>query len=295
MKYKSAAAFRHALEDRLRRQAVASATPLARLRKMVAFERFLARLVSAQPDVWVLKGGLALQLRLREHARTTQDMDLLFRQPSPHGEIHAALVSAALRDLKDWFSFEVARPARDDYLRFPVQSLLDGRLFETFHIDVGVGDPLIEPPDTLTAPSLLEFAGIASTPIPAYPLSQQIAEKVHALTRRYASGSSSRVRDWMDILLMAQWQGLHAEKLVQALQATFVVRGTHSIPTQMPSPPTSWSRPFRRLSEQTGLEYASLEDADRAMRRFLDPVLSGQAAGQWNPIRWQWEKPGATP
>ncbi len=288
MKYESSAAFRHALEDRLRRQAVASGTPLARLRKMVAFERFLARLVAVQPDAWVLKGGLALQLRLREHARATQDMDLLFRQPSAYGEIHDALVSAALHNLMDWFSFEVARPARDDYLRFPVQSLLDGRLFETFHIDVGIGDPLIESPDMLTAPSLLEFAGIAPTQIPSYPLSQQIAEKVHALTRRYASGESSRVRDWVDILLMAQWQGLRAEKLHQAVQATFAARGTHSLPGQMPSPPASWSRPFRRLCEQTGLEYTSLEDADQAMRRFLDPVLSGQAAGPWNPVRWQW-------
>ncbi len=289
MRYESSAAFRRALEDRLRQQAVRSGTPLVRLRKMVAFERFLARLVAAQPDAWVLKGGLALQLRLPERARTTQDIDLLLRHPLAAEDVHRLLVAAALLDMGDWFTFEVARPGQPAGLRFPVQSLLDGRLFETFHVDVGLGDPLIESADLLTAPPLLAFAEITPVTIPAYPLSQQIAEKVHALTRPYASGESSRVRDWVDILLMARWEGLRARTLRQALQATFAQRGTHPLPQQMPPPPRSWSRPLRRLCEQTGLEYTSLDEVAQAMQRFLDPVLSGQPGEIWHPIRWHWE------
>lgn len=79
MKYESSAAFRHALEDRLRVQSVTSGVPLVRLRQVVAFDRFLARLVLDQPGTWVLKGGFALQLRLGERARTTKDIDLLLR------------------------------------------------------------------------------------------------------------------------------------------------------------------------------------------------------------------------
>ncbi|MEZ0396685.1 MAG: nucleotidyl transferase AbiEii/AbiGii toxin family protein [Anaerolineales bacterium] len=161
--------------------------------------------------------------------------------------------------------------------------------FEAFHVDVGMGDPLIEPAEMLTAPPLLEFAGISAASIPAYPLSQQIAEKVHALTRLYVSGESSRVRDWVDILLMARWNGLHAEALRRALQATFETRGTHPVPQQMPPPPAHWSRPFCRLCEQIGLEYRTLDEAAQAMRRFLDPLLSGQSGEVWNPVRWQWE------
>jgi len=289
MRYENSAAFRRALEDHLRQQAVSSGTPLVRLRKMVAFERFLARLVAAQPDTWVLKGGLALQLRLPEHARTTQDIDLLLRRSLRVEDVHRALVTAALQDLGDWFTFEVARPERPAELRFPVRGLLDGRLFEAFHVDVGMDDPLIEPVEMLTAPPLLAFAGLSPVPIPAYPLSQQIAEKVHALTRRYASGESSRLRDWVDILLMARWEGLRAEGLRQALQATFDQRRTHPLPQRMPPPPLSWELPFRRLRKETGLEYATLEEAAQALQRFLDPLLSGQAAGRWNPFQWEWE------
>lgn len=83
--------------------------------------------------------------------------------------------------------------------------------------------------------------------------------------------------------------------LRRALQATFEARDTHALPRQMPPPPAAWSRPFRRLCEQTGLDYLSLDNAAQAMRRFLDPVLSGQARGTWNPIRWEWESREPSP
>jgi len=289
MRYETSAAFRRALEERLRQQSLTSAVPLARLRKMVAFERFLARLVTAQPDTWVLKGGLALQFRLGERARTTQDIDLLLRQELPVAEIHQRLVHAALLDLDDWFLFEVAHPAQPASLRFGVQSRLDGRLFESFHVDVGVGDPLTEAVEMLTAPPLMSFAEISSLPIPAYPIAQQIAEKVHALTRPYAGGESSRVKDLADILLLARWGNLETESLRWALQATFATRNTHPLPPHFPAPPASWARSFQRLAMQTGLEYTSLEEVSHAIRSFLDPILGGQAAGIWNPLHWQWE------
>jgi len=73
--------------------------------------------------------------------------------------------------------------------------LVDGRLFEAFHLDVGWGDPVVEPPDELTLPSLLEFAGIKTVTASCYPVTQHIAEKVHAYTRPHVSGESSRTKD----------------------------------------------------------------------------------------------------
>jgi hypothetical protein len=43
---------------------------------MVAFDRFLARLATKEPEAWIVKGGFALQLRLGERARTTKDIDV---------------------------------------------------------------------------------------------------------------------------------------------------------------------------------------------------------------------------
>jgi hypothetical protein len=109
--YTNSTSFRRALEDRLRNQSLQTGVPLARLRKMVVFDRLLMRLVHDRPDAWVLKGGLALQLRLGNQARTTKDMDVLLAVPPDRaGDIHQELVRAALLDVGDWFQFEVERP-----------------------------------------------------------------------------------------------------------------------------------------------------------------------------------------
>ena len=86
MRYPTAAAFRRALEDRLKALAGNDAAGLARYRKRVAFDRLLARLVVAAPDGWVLKGGFALDLRLADRARSTKDVDLAW-----HAEERALL------------------------------------------------------------------------------------------------------------------------------------------------------------------------------------------------------------
>ena len=70
MRYTTAQAFRRALEERIRREYKGRDIP--RIRKMIAFERLMARL----DERWILKGGYAVQL-WTEKARTTQDVDLL--------------------------------------------------------------------------------------------------------------------------------------------------------------------------------------------------------------------------
>jgi len=100
MTYSSGAAFRRALEDRLLVQSRESGLALVRLRKLVAFDRLLARLAVAQPGQWLLKGGVALQLRLGSLARTTRDMDLLLALP--HSAVYASLTHTARRELADW-------------------------------------------------------------------------------------------------------------------------------------------------------------------------------------------------
>jgi hypothetical protein len=295
MTYGSGAAFRRALEERLRAESLQTGVPLVRLRKLVVFDRFLARLTHDQPDAWVVKGGYALQLRLGDRARTTKDIDVLLVVPTAN--LHQLIVRAALRDLGDWFQFEVERPEdglgalEGGGVRLPVRGLLDGRRFETFHIDVGQGETLLEPVDVLRTPALLQFAGIPPTEIPCYPLPQQVAEKVHAYTRPHPGGPSSRVKDLVDILLIADLGPIDARALRQALEATYAGRRTHALPESLPLPPATWSVPFRSLAAEVGVEYRSLGDAIDAARRFLDPVLSGEATGTWDSVDQSWKAP----
>jgi len=110
--------------------------------------RFLSRLFSQSLGKWVVKGGFALQLRLGANARTTKDIDLLALGEAT--EIYRHLREAGGIDLGDWFAFEVMDTPHTDIddiggLRYRLHSLLDGRTFERFHIDVGIGDPLLSP------------------------------------------------------------------------------------------------------------------------------------------------------
>jgi hypothetical protein len=74
-KYASAAAFRVALETRLKAISTTEGIDLQRLRRQVSFDRLLARFFAEKNAPWLLKGGYAMELRLRT-ARTTKDIDI---------------------------------------------------------------------------------------------------------------------------------------------------------------------------------------------------------------------------
>ena len=106
MKYQDAAAFRMALEQRLRDGAGDGAT-LSRDRKRVAFDRLLVRLQAVAADRWVLKGGFALDLRLAARARSTKDVDIEWR--AAENELADTLLDAADYDAGDFFVLSIER------------------------------------------------------------------------------------------------------------------------------------------------------------------------------------------
>jgi hypothetical protein len=55
MKYSTAVAFRAALEQWLQTVANERQVPLIRLRKLVVFDRLMARLLVVAPDRWILR------------------------------------------------------------------------------------------------------------------------------------------------------------------------------------------------------------------------------------------------
>ncbi len=291
MRYETAASFRQALEQRLLDRSRADGTSPIRLRKTVVFDRVLARLVQAAPDRWVLKGALALDLRRGHGGRATKDMDMV-----RHDDAEAAtedLQAAAAVDLGDFFSFWVERigTPTDEAgaaVRFRVRAELAGRLFEEVSIDVGFSDPLRWRPETLPGPDLLSFADIPPVQIPAIPLEQQIAEKVHAYTRTYASGApSSRVKDLIDLVIVALEMSVDARRLREALEVTFQARDQQPLPSALPPPPGDWTVPYGRAAREVGI------DPDPAVGHavaaaLLNPVLSGEAEGRWEPALGDW-------
>jgi hypothetical protein len=294
MRYATAAAFRQALDDRLKAEAAKTGLGLARIRKRVAFELFLRRLVAVAPDRWVLKGALALDFRFDSTTRPTRDMDL-GRADDEEAAVED-LTAAQQLALDDFFTFVVRRTDAlddtDDFraIRFHVTAELAGRVFDQFVVDVGFAEAVSWTPDAIETSDLLSFAGIERVRVPALPLPQHIAEKVHAYTRRYgATGrESTRPKDLVDILLIAGLERLDAASLRNALRVTFRQREHQPLPSSLPPTPASWREPYQRLAAEVGVE-PDLDKAFASAAEFLDPIFAGRAEGEWDPLRGVWE------
>lgn len=293
MRYEDAVAFRQALEDRLKAGTRNEPARLVRDRKRVAFDRLLARLVAVAPGRWLLKGGFALDLRLGERARATKDVDIEWRANADQ-LIDALIEAANYDDAGDFFVFTIERAGtpRDRLggsLRFRVQASLAGRPFETFLLDVGFrqGDELSA--ETLVTAGLLGFAEIAPVEVEAVPVELQVAEKLHAYTRRYDGGRiNTRAKDLVDLTLVAELAVVEAAGLRQAVEATFADREAHLVPTELPLPPRQWAAQFHQLAEAVGVP-GGLEAGHRLAAGLLDPVLSGEVtSGVWDPEHASW-------
>ncbi|MCY4369647.1 MAG: hypothetical protein OXF41_09585 [bacterium] len=86
MPYSTPAALRAALDQRLRNQSQESGISVERLRRRVMHERIVVRLDLAEPGTWVVKGGLALDVRLGSRARASMDLDLGLREDGIEGD-----------------------------------------------------------------------------------------------------------------------------------------------------------------------------------------------------------------
>lgn len=293
MKYETAEAFRTALEQRLKNEAEASGMALMRLRKRVAFERFLARLAASESSGWVLKGAFALELRLGLRTRTTKDIDLGRADDEEAATEH--LNAATGVDLGDFFDFEVRRtPALDaaagfHAVRYTVRADLAGRRFEQFPVDVALSESPPIQVEPLLVPSALEFAEVSAPQLPVVGLEQHVAEKLHAYTGTYGPDGreSTRVKDLVDLVLIGELAELDAENLSRLLATTFEQRASQPLPAAVPSPPRSWARPYAELAREVGIA-TDVDVGHTAAVDLLDPVLGSNAEGRWDPKMKGW-------
>lgn len=280
-RYQTARAFRTALEERLKQVARAERLDLMRLRRLVAFDRLLARLFSEPDPPWLLKGGYTFELRLGGKARATKDLDLSVpdprklttsdAEPQDTNDTNAVVLDrlqeAVAVDLGDGFEFRVGVPMADldaapyGGARYPVEARLDNRTFATFHLDVGIGDAVIASPEWITGPDMLGFAGILPAHAATLSRDQQFAEKIHAYTLPRKDRMNTRVKDLVDLVLLIELGLPDAEQVRHALRATFDRRRTHPLPLELDSPPEEWAAPYKVLATETGLDFTTLHAA----------------------------------
>jgi predicted nucleotidyltransferase component of viral defense system len=275
-RFKTSADFRKSLESRLKTMATEKGENLQRLRRKVAFDRLLARLFSSEEQSFFLKGGYAMELRLKT-ARATKDIDLTsLKRLKGEGDLLSAMILEELRmlaqqDLGDFFVYHIGEAQLDldnapyGGARYSVTALLDGKVFVRFQLDVGA-DAVVTRTETMRGADWLGFCGIPSPVFAMISVEQQFAEKLHAYTLPRLERPNTRVKDLVDMVLLAKMRSMDLEVLKEALRLVFKVRQTHPLPPKVDMPPQAWEIPYNELAKECAL-MLSLDEAFREVEK----------------------------
>lgn len=288
MPYESPGALRHALEARLGNRSRETGVDLVRLRRRAAFERILVRLELGAPNRWVVKGGMALELRLGDRARSTRDLDLGLRGAQGDAaavrELLIECLSAAREE--DGFDFRVGEPTtitldesgRPGW-RFPVEARMAGRVFANVRLDVVPRDAEVSKTLRVALPGVLEFAGLERHEVEVVDPSQHFAEKVHAFTRNYGDRPNTRVRDLPDMVLLID-DGLEPTRELFAIVAhLFEARADQPLPDELRDPPTVWREQYPAFAAELDVSAKTIDEAMRVVRAFWAALLSNREVG----------------
>lgn len=249
----------------LRQAAVEQGVDLQRLRRHLVFQRLLARL--AGDPRWVLKGGFALEVRLGRSARATVDLDLALARDV---EDLRTLMVEALVGRGDGFAFEVSstRPlpgdVHDGDQRMTVRCTARGREVARVRVDVVVGaEEMTGAVSPLLVRPPVSGTGLDDVEVLAVDIAQHAAEKVHAMGRTYAGGlPSSRVKDLLDLVLMAEAGLLLDPRWKERLILVYSVRDGTAPPDVLPPTPPAWRQEYPALASTTS---ATTTDFDAAV------------------------------
>jgi hypothetical protein len=200
---------------------------------------------------WVVRGGRAIDLRLRGRARRGYDLDICpaHTEPGPLEQLRRTLLTICTTDLADGWNFTLIRLER---------SLVAGIGVVGFkaHLAAAFGGvPLGDFPvdvSRATAPSATEVlrvpAMLTGPPLRVVVVRPEIviAEKVHACTRPYAAAKPRpRSHDLVDAVALVLGCQLDLAGLRVAAEKTFGERATHAIPRTLPEPPPEWASAFQ--------------------------------------------------
>jgi hypothetical protein len=224
---------------------------------------------------FTIKGGVALELRLRERARATKDIDLVLHDS--RADLAVALERAIALGFGD-FQFQRRREPivlDNGTLNVELAATYRGGAWTTVSVDIARAEPGEAEVELLDAVAFQATLGIAGpVHVPCLPLRFHIAQKLHGMTLPPRPGKrNERFRDLIDLMLMeplvSDYTGLR-----EACEQVFASRATHAWPPLLELP-EHWRETYTKLA--TDLELPVTDAAD-AMARVCAFVVRIQAS-----------------
>jgi hypothetical protein len=237
----------------------------------------LDRATTADSPLFIVKGGVALELRLRDRARATKDIDIVLRDTA--ADLADSLEEALTGEPHQGFSFRrKGEPLLLDNgavnIEFGVT--YKGQPWTSVSVDIAraeAGEADVEWVDALALTDALGVTGPAQ--LPCLPLRFHVAQKLHGMTLPPRPGKQNeRFRDLVDLLLMEAMITHDYAALREACELVFRNRNTHSWPPDLSTVPAHWAQPFAHLAYDLELVVTDLEAAILRVRNFLARILS---------------------
>lgn len=202
-----------------------------------ALERLLLRLSKSQyRDRFILKGGMLVTQWFDHDNRETRDIDFLGFGSDEPDAVRSIFAEIMQIESDDGLVFDIdaitAIPIREamEYggIRLRTVAYLE-RTRVPVVLDIGFGDALADPGQTIDYPSIL---GMDRPNIRSYPPASVIAEKFQAVV---ALGlANGRMKDFYDLWAVPRALEIEDAALDAAIAATFERRGM-PVPTERPA------------------------------------------------------------
>jgi hypothetical protein len=265
------------LQEWIRHYADQEELPQSRVRRAVSFMLValpLDRSLDGEGNpLFLVKGGVSMELRLKMRARTTTDLDTVYRGTFEHWL--DSLDEALAEDIDD-FSYSRDEPVQiRGTSTFRVNVIIDfkGKRWGKVQLEVApveVAEVLdidrVEPFDIgqfgLKSPGQISVVG----------LPYLIAQKLHACTEVFDGEENERVHDLMDLLLardLLEPPGL--ARTCEACRAIFANRAKQPWPPELIVYP-SWAETYEAIAEEEGFPVDEVEEAASQVHGFIEEI-----------------------
>jgi hypothetical protein len=256
------------------RYAEAEGIAARRVRQRISAMAFIGALqrvrLEDSPARFLIKGGIACELRFQNRARATRDLDAVF-----HGSLEELLddLDAAFAEPFSGFSCSHSAPesiGETGSYRLDVKLEYAGRGWATLRVEVSPPEGKAHEPEQVPALTISEFGLSGPAEVSCLSLRYQIAQKIHACTERFDGRENERVHDLIDLLLMDELIEDDA-RVKAACVETFDLRGAHSWPPTLTVEP-SWPDTYTRLANELNFPIVDVQEAAARVQAVVDRI-----------------------
>lgn len=271
-----------------------------------ALQRLLYRLsISEYHNQFVLKGAWLFVVWNNILHRPTRDLDLLGYGANDQQSLLTLFKAVVTIDVEqedglvfDASSFSAEPIKKDgDYqgMRIQGKAILDSAIIP-LQVDIGFGDAVTPAAQMAALPSLLD---LPAAQLRVYPVYTAVAEKFQAMV--HLGEINSRIKDFYDLLIIANTQTLNSDNLQAAIQATFERRNTPITQTLVfvfsdrfkndANKVIQWQAFLKKNKLVCPLTFAELVTR---IELFIQPIYQQIGTGltttkQWNAHAWSWK------